>query len=130
MPPASSGGIVLLQTLGVLEGLPLESEMRAADFKAKLKFESTHLQPIDNPALSERMAHWWIEALRGAFADRAAHMGDPDLVTVPVEALLSPGWIAQRRIAIGELANPLLAPWDPPPPAGHTTHPPLPHPAA
>ncbi len=121
MPPPSSGGIVLLQTLGVLEGLPLESEMRAAEFKAKLKFESTHLQPIDHPGLSERMAHWWIEALRGAFADRAAHMGDPDFVKVPVDELLSPSWIARRRIAIGELAAPSLGPWEPPREGGQTT---------
>jgi len=122
MPLPSSGGIVLLQTLGVLEGLPLESEMRDADFKAKLKFQSTHLQPIDHPYLSERMAHWWIEALRGAFADRAAHMGDPDFVKVPVDELLSPAWIAERRIAIGELATPSVGPWEAPREGGQTTH--------
>jgi gamma-glutamyltranspeptidase/glutathione hydrolase len=122
MPPPSSGGLVLLQTLGVLEGLPLESEMQAARNQAGWKFERTHLQPIDHPALSERMAHWWIEALRGAFADRAAHMGDPDFVKVPVGELLSPSWIAKRRIAIGELAAPSIGPWEPPREGGQTTH--------
>jgi gamma-glutamyltranspeptidase/glutathione hydrolase len=122
MPPPSSGGIVLLQALGVLEGLPLESEMQAARFQAGLKFQQTQQQPIDDPALSERMAHWWIEALRGAFADRAEHMGDPDFVEVPVEQLLSPEWIAHRRIAIGEQAAPAVGPWLPPREGGQTTH--------
>jgi len=122
MPPPSSGGIVLLQTLGVLEGLPLESEMQAARDQARWKFERTHQQPVDHPGLSERMAHWWIEALRGAFADRAAHMGDPDFVAVPADQLLSPGWIARRRIAIGELAAPSIGPWEPPREGGQTTH--------
>jgi gamma-glutamyltranspeptidase/glutathione hydrolase len=122
MPPPSSGGIVLLQTLGVLEGLPLESEMRDAVEKAALRFESTHQQPLDHPGLSERMAHWWIEALRGAFADRAEHLGDPDFVEVPVGELLSPEWIARRRIRIGELASPSIGPWQPGEEGGETTH--------
>ncbi|MBK7644214.1 MAG: gamma-glutamyltransferase [Planctomycetes bacterium] len=122
MPPPSSGGIVLLQSLGVLEGLPLESEMQDAHARAKLKYERTRVQPIDDPALSERMAHWWIESLRGAFADRAAFMGDPDFVDVPVKQLLAPEWIARRRIAIGELANPSIGPWESPSEGGQTTH--------
>ncbi len=123
MPPPSSGGLVLLQTLGVLEGLPLDTEMRSAERDARIKFASTHEQPRDNPALSERMLHWWIEALRGAFADRARHMGDPDFGNgVPVHELLSPSWIAERRVSIGELAAPLVEAWQPPREGGNTTH--------
>ena len=92
MPPPSSGGIVLLQVLGMLEGLPLESERRAE--RAALA------DPV-----SERMAHWWIEALRRSFADRAAHMGDVGAMTVSVGELLSPAWIAAQRVSIGERAD-------------------------
>jgi gamma-glutamyltranspeptidase / glutathione hydrolase len=120
--PPSSGGVVLLQTLGVLEGLPLETEMQQAEQRAQLKFQNTHQQPLDHPALSERMAHWWIEALRGAFADRAAHLGDPDFAQVPVAKLLSPAWIAERRIAIGEQAAPSIGAWEAPREGGQTTH--------
>ena len=49
--------------------------------------------------------HWWIEAMRCAFADRAQHLGDPDFHSVPVAGLLSPAWIAERRVSIGERAR-------------------------
>ena len=123
LPPPSSGGLVLLQTLGVLEGLPLDTELRDAERDARIKFASTHEQPRDHPALSERMLHWWIEALRGAFADRAEHLGDPDFPgTTPVGELLSPSWIAARRVAIGEQANPRVEAWQPPREGQNTTH--------
>lgn len=97
MPPPSSGGLVVMQSLAVLEGLPLDSEL------AKGGGEPT-----------ARMLHWWIEALRGSFADRAQHMGDPDQVDVPVGVLLSPAWVASRRAEIGEYARTDVAPWQPP----------------
>ncbi|MCA8979296.1 MAG: gamma-glutamyltransferase [Planctomycetes bacterium] len=107
MPPPSSGGIVVQQTLAVLEGLPLEAELTRAEGR--------------EPTV--RMLHWWIEALRGSFADRAAHMGDPDHVDVPVSELLSPAWIARRRSEIGERARVDVGPWTPPPvESTETTH--------
>ncbi|MDP6762423.1 MAG: gamma-glutamyltransferase [Planctomycetota bacterium] len=107
MPPPSSGGPVVLSVLGVLDGLPLEGE----------------LDPESGDP-GERAVHWWIEAMRQAFADRARHMGDPDFYPVPTDALLSPGWIAARRVAIGERADPQVAPWEPSVPAEseQTTH--------
>ncbi len=102
MPPPSSGGIVLLQMLAILDGLPLDGARHAA-----LASEP------DGVGLSERAVHWWIEALRMAFADRAVHMGDPDFGDVPVRRLLAPQWIAERRVAIGERANPDVAAWVP-----------------
>ncbi len=101
MPPPSSGGLVILQVLGVLEGLPLGSEVSTAR-GAGLRH-----------GLSERMVHWWIEAMRMAFADRAAHMGDPAFHEVPVAELLSPDWIASRRVSIGERARPDVRAWQP-----------------
>jgi len=65
MPPPSSGGVVLLQVLSVLE----EGEMPASQ----------------SAALYHRLA----EAMKHAFSDRARYMGDPDRVDVPVKRLLS-----------------------------------------
>jgi gamma-glutamyltranspeptidase/glutathione hydrolase len=107
MPPPSSGGLVVLSVLGVLDGLPLEGEADGGGGEP-----------------GERMLHWWIEAMRQAFADRALHMGDPDFYPVPTDSLLAPRWIAARRIAISERADPDVAAWapTPPPESEQTTH--------
>ncbi len=65
MPPPSSGGLVILQVARVLEAWP------AVD--------------LSDPMAVRRL----VEALEHAFADRARWMGDPDLVEVPVQRLLS-----------------------------------------
>ncbi|MGX9963060.1 gamma-glutamyltransferase family protein [Roseomonas sp. F4] len=44
--------------------------------------------------------HRIVEALKGALADREYHFGDPAMVDVPLEQLLSPGHIAARAAAI------------------------------
>lgn len=108
MPPPSSGGIALLETLAVLDGLPIETERRASG--------SAGADP------SERALHWWIEALRCVFAERAAHLGDPDFVEIPVARLLSPEWVARARVSIGETARPALAAQEVAREGGETTH--------
>ena len=74
MPPPSSGGIAVLQILGLLErgGLP--------------------------PGDPERpdAVHLFAEAGRLAFADRARYLADPDFVPVPRRELLSHGYLQQR----------------------------------
>ncbi|MET0605874.1 MAG: gamma-glutamyltransferase, partial [Beijerinckiaceae bacterium] len=40
--------------------------------------------------------HWFSEAGRLAFADRALYLGDPAFVIVPVRGLMDPGYIASR----------------------------------
>jgi gamma-glutamyltranspeptidase/glutathione hydrolase len=110
VPPPSSGGIVLLQVLDVFEGLPIDAERDAALRQSELA-RDVDGQVDPDPALSARFVHWLIEALRGAFADRAEHMGDPDRVRVPVAELLAPSWIARRRIAIGDRADPDVRAW-------------------
>ena len=57
MPPSSSGGVVLIEMLNVLEGYKLNEQ----DDAARL--------------------HLMIEAMRRAYADRAAYLGDPAVVT-------------------------------------------------
>jgi gamma-glutamyltranspeptidase/glutathione hydrolase len=77
-PPPSSGGVALLESLNVLEG-----------------FE---LGPLG--AGSSASLHRIAEALKLAFADRAAFLGDPDFVSVPVEALTSKDYAAELRARI------------------------------
>ncbi len=66
----SSGGIVLVSMLNMLQGLGLES----AD-------EATRI-------------HLIIETMRRAYRDRADYMGDPDFVDIPVGALIHPWYAA------------------------------------
>ncbi len=122
MPPPSSGGVLLLQVLGMLEGLPLDAERAKALAAHDIERQKGARTSTDDPGLSERMVHWWIEALRRAFADRAAHLGDPDFVDVPVAELLSPEWIAERRISISESADPAVSAWSPSREGTQTTH--------
>lgn len=84
MPPPSSGGIALLQMLGMLE----------KDDLAKLG--------QGTPAT----LHLEVEAMKRAFADRAVHLGDPDFVSVPTERLLDPTYLQRRRNEIGDKATP------------------------
>lgn len=137
MGPPSSGGVALVQMLGILQGLPLEMERRAAVERIQVGADDgpqmgrmgqlADDSGLERPApvgLEARSFHWWIEAMRCAFADRAAHLGDPDHVSVPVEELTSPAWIARRRMGIGEQADLGVAAWQAPIPDGsdETTH--------
>ena len=137
MGPPSSGGVALLQALGILQGLPLDLargealervQVGAADGPrmgrmGRLEGDDGLAPPAD-PGVDAQVLHWWIEAMRCAFADRAVHLGDPDHVDVPVDELLSPEWIARRRMGIGDRADLGIAAWVPPIPDGsdETTH--------
>src|SRR5439155_21666706 len=78
MPPPSSGGIVMLEVLNMLEGY----DVRAMKSNSAAKY------------------HVLAEAMRRAFADRAEFMGDPDFTKVPVTALLDKNYIERRRASI------------------------------
>ncbi len=73
-PPPSSGGVTVLQIMGMLEHFDLSS-----------------LPPSSPAAL-----HLITEASRLAFADRNAYIGDPDFVQVPVEGLLNRDYLWAR----------------------------------
>ena len=77
MPPPSSGGIHLVQMLNTLEHLPLKEAGRNSA-------EGIHLM---------------VEAMRIAYADRSAHLGDPDFYDVPIEFLTSESY--GKQIADG-----------------------------
>lgn len=85
MPPPSSGGIALLETLNIL------SAYEAAHENARLDA----LGPDDPLYL-----HLLTEAMKHAFADRAEFLGDADFVEVPVARLTSREYAAElaRRI--------------------------------
>src|SRR5690348_133442 len=73
MPPPSSGGIVLLEILNILEGYDLRT-----------------LDPVHRD-------HITVEAMRRAFADRAEYLGDADFVHVPVAGLIDKSYAARLR---------------------------------
>ena len=76
MPPSSSGGVVLIEMLNILDGYKLG----ALDETARL--------------------HLMIEAMRRAYADRATYMGDPAMVNMPLQQLMSKRYAAKQRATI------------------------------
>jgi gamma-glutamyltranspeptidase/glutathione hydrolase len=74
MPPPSSGGVVMLQVLNMLEKYDV----------GKMGFGS-----------AERF-HLLAEASRRAFADRAEYMADPDFADVPVRSLIEKAYAVER----------------------------------
>lgn len=82
-PPPSSGGAVLVEALNILEG-----------------FDLGGLRAGGAPAI-----HLVSEAMKLAFADRAAYMGDADFVSVPIERLTSKAYAEAQRARI----DPMLA---------------------
>jgi gamma-glutamyltranspeptidase/glutathione hydrolase len=82
MPPPSSGGLTLLQMLGLLERFPLGDASQGYGFG------------------SPNTLHAMSEAMRLAFADRALWIGDDDAVPVPRTGLLHPGYLATRAALI------------------------------
>jgi gamma-glutamyltranspeptidase/glutathione hydrolase len=77
-PPSSSGGIALLEMLGILEGTGYEKQGYG----------------------SAAAIHYAAEAMRRAYADRNEYVGDPDFVKVPIAGLLDPAYHAKLRATI------------------------------
>ncbi|HEY1266007.1 MAG TPA: gamma-glutamyltransferase [Candidatus Binatia bacterium] len=78
MPPPSSGGIAVIESLNVLEHYKLGSM----------------------PHNSAAYLHLVAESLKHAFADRAQYLGDPDFVQVPTAKLISKDYAAWVRSKI------------------------------
>ncbi len=83
-PPPSSGGVAVIEMLNILDSLKL------------------------GPPDSYDSMHLIVEAMRRAYADRAAYLGDTDFVRVPVTGLTSPAYAAALRHEI--LTSPPNAP--------------------
>jgi gamma-glutamyltranspeptidase/glutathione hydrolase len=86
MPPPSSGGVCLIEMLNILEGYDLAKRGRGAD-----------------------SFHDMIEAMKRAYADRAAFLGDPEFVKMPLARLLSKSYAAAWRAGITDKATPAAA---------------------
>jgi gamma-glutamyltranspeptidase / glutathione hydrolase len=77
MPPSSSGGITLIETLNILEGFPALPAFGSASY-----------------------FHLLASAFQRAFIDRNARLGDPSFVNVPVEQLTSKDYARRLRMTI------------------------------
>ncbi len=77
-PLPSSGGIGVLQMLGMLEGSGYEK----------------------SGSRSAAAIHYTAEVMRRYFADRSQYLGDSDFVKVPVKGLLDPVYLRERRDSI------------------------------
>lgn len=94
MPPASSGGVALLQMLNMLEPF--------------------NLQEMGHNTSSS--IHIMSEVMKLAYADRRKSMGDPDFVANPVELLISKNYARDRSDGISRRrATPSedISPYDP-----------------
>ncbi|MFQ5928954.1 MAG: gamma-glutamyltransferase [Acidobacteriota bacterium] len=76
--PPSSGGIILVQMLNMIEPFPVGNLGHG----------------------SSQSFHLMAEVMRRAFADRAAFLGDPDFTRLPVKALTSKNYAASRSESI------------------------------
>lgn len=77
-PPPSSGGIGLLQMLGMLEGTGYEKA----------------------GAGSAASSHFLAEVMRRYYAGRAQYLGDPDFEKIPVRGLLNRTYVRKLRESI------------------------------
>jgi gamma-glutamyltranspeptidase/glutathione hydrolase len=78
MAPPSAGGVHLIEMLNILEGFPMSTLA----------------------AQSPAATHLMISVMQRAYADRAAYMGDPDRVAMPLERLMSKDYAASLRALI------------------------------
>jgi gamma-glutamyltranspeptidase/glutathione hydrolase len=74
VPPPSSGGIAVLQILGILENFPMPE---------------TGSQPL-------MAAHLFSEAGRLVYADRDLYVADPEFVAVPVRGMIDRAYLEKR----------------------------------
>jgi len=85
MPPPSSGGVTMIETLKILEATNYD-------------FDAHELG--DNDA-----THVLIEALKHSFADRSMYLADPEFIDLPIDDLLDVGVIHERAQMITDEIN-------------------------
>lgn len=108
MPPPSSGGVAVLQTLGILEALQRAAPAR--DLAAMRPLPAASAAELEAPPLA---VHLVAEAERLAYADRAQYLADSDYVAVPVKALTDPTYLATRAGQIGDYSMQRARPGQP-----------------
>ncbi len=80
MPPPSSGGVAMGETLGIMQRRDSTKLIAAGEWP--------------------QYTHVMIESFKHAFADRAEWMADPAFVDVPVERLLSDEYLLERSLSM------------------------------
>jgi gamma-glutamyltranspeptidase/glutathione hydrolase len=92
VPPPPSGGIGVLEALGILAWTDIDR------------------RGPDDPQ------GWYLltQASRLMYADRDRYVGDPAFVATPVEGLLDPAYLKTRAALIGPVAGPPPVPGQPP----------------
>lgn len=103
MPPPSSGGAAVIQMLNMLEPHNIG------------RYEPN----------SASYVHRLVETMKRAFADRAAHMGDPDYNNLPVDQLIDKQYAQELNESITTKATPsteIKAGIFPPKEGENTTH--------
>jgi gamma-glutamyltranspeptidase/glutathione hydrolase len=75
-PPPSSGGVAVIESLNMLQGVPLKG--------------------WNDP----QSVHMVVETMRRVFADRAAYLADPDFSNVPVAGLTAACYAKERESTI------------------------------
>ncbi|MFH1853020.1 MAG: gamma-glutamyltransferase [Candidatus Neomarinimicrobiota bacterium] len=78
MPPTSSGGVLVIQMLNMLENFEIDS----------IGWNSS------------AYIHLLTEVERRAYADRAEHLGDPDFWDIPLDMLISKDYARRRSASI------------------------------
>jgi len=90
MPPPSSGGIALLESLGIL-----------AAYEAAHPDRSLIALGHNTP----EYVHLVSESLKHSFADRARYLGDADFVAVPVQQMFNPKSLQALAVKIDPAAT-------------------------
>jgi gamma-glutamyltranspeptidase/glutathione hydrolase len=90
MGPPSSGGVAVLQILGILENTSF----------------------AEAPPRSAEAVHLFSEAAKLAYADRAAYLGDPAFSDIPLHRLLDGNYLKKRALLIHETAMKRAVPGD------------------
>jgi gamma-glutamyltranspeptidase / glutathione hydrolase len=107
-PPPSSGAIAVGQILGILSHTPAANIALGSGMGG--------IAGTVSAAPAAEWLHFYSEAARLAFADRALYIGDPDFVQAPAgnwNSLLDPDYLANRAKLIGPQSMKLAKPGQP-----------------
>ena len=97
-PPPSSGGVAILQMLGMLDTLEYAG--------------------LDTRQRRQKV----IEVMRRAYRDRSLYMGDPDYTRIDLDKLLATDYLDELAAGIGDEASPVETPAEARAKGSDTTH--------
>jgi len=106
MPPPSSGGIAMAETLGILSRalppppVPLSMGTNVAQLRMAVDAANRESRAVRAYRAGPVYLHILAESLKHAFADRSRFLGDPAFTDVPLARLTSPAYLDDRAAAI------------------------------